>query len=50
LIFDNSNFKFGNSMPLGADVLTAKQIEFVRQWIAAGAPETGDVADKTLLD
>jgi hypothetical protein len=50
LIFNQSRHKYGSAMPLGADLLTAKQIEFVRQWILAGAPKTGDVADKTLLD
>ena len=50
LIFNQSRHKYGNAMPLGADALTAKQIEFVRQWILKGAPKTGDVADKTLLN
>jgi hypothetical protein len=50
LIFNQSRHKYGSLMPLGADALTAKQIEFVRQWILAGAPKTGDVADKTLLN
>jgi hypothetical protein len=50
LIFNQSRHKYGSAMPLGADLLTAKQIEFVRQWILAGAPKTGDVADKTLLN
>lgn len=36
-------------MPLGADALSAGQIEFIRQWIAAGAPKTGVVADAALL-
>jgi hypothetical protein len=50
LIFNQSRHKYGSLMPLGADALTTKQIEFVRQWILAGAPKTGDVADKTLLN
>ena len=50
LIFNQSRHKYGSAMPLGADLLSAKQIEFVRQWILAGAPKTGDVADKTLLN
>jgi hypothetical protein len=50
LIFNQSRHKYGSAMPLGADLLTAKQIEFVRQWILKGAPKTGDVADKTLLN
>ncbi len=50
LIFAQSAFKFGNAMPLGADALSARQLEFIRQWINAGAPRTGAVADKSLLD
>jgi hypothetical protein len=50
LIFNQSRHKYGSAMPLGADLLTAKQIEFVRQWILKGAPKTGEVADKTLLN
>jgi hypothetical protein len=50
LIFNQSRHKYGSAMPLGADLLSAKQIEFVRQWILKGAPKTGDVADKTLLN
>jgi hypothetical protein len=49
LIFNQSRHKYGSAMPLGADLLTANQIEFVRQWILAGAPKTGDVADHGLL-
>ncbi|HVK39471.1 MAG TPA: hypothetical protein VNA88_13110 [Candidatus Kapabacteria bacterium] len=41
---------YGSRMPLGADPLTNGQIEFIRQWIAAGAPKTGVVADAALLD
>ena len=48
-IYAKSPYKFGNSMPLGADDLTANQLKFIEQWIKAGAPKTGDVADKTLL-
>ena len=36
-------------MPLGMDFLTNGQLEFIRQWIVAGAPETGAVADSSLL-
>lgn len=42
-------FHFGNEMPLGADPLTANEVEFIRQWIASGAPRTGVVADYRLL-
>lgn len=50
LAFTQSKYKFGNAMPLGADPLGAKQLEFIRQWINAGAPKTGDVADRNLLN
>ena len=48
-IYYKSTYKYGNSMPLGANDLTANQLKFIEQWIKAGAPKTGDVADKTLL-
>jgi hypothetical protein len=48
--WDGSAFQFGQKMPTGGLKLTANQIEFVRQWIAAGAPETGHVADRTLVE
>lgn len=50
LIFATSNFKFGSPMPQGGLSLTSNEIEFVREWIDAGAPETGHVADSTLLN
>jgi hypothetical protein len=40
---------YGNAMPVGTDPLFAGQVEFFRQWIAAGAPRTGKVADAALL-
>ncbi len=40
---------YGNPMPTGTAGLSVGQLEFVRQWIAAGAPRTGVVADATLL-
>ncbi|MCI4667674.1 MAG: hypothetical protein MRZ79_05890 [Bacteroidia bacterium] len=48
--FDSTQFKFGSPMPLGGLSLTNNQIMFVRQWIAAGAPLNGHVADSTLLN
>ncbi len=43
--------QYGNPMPLGGVLLSDGQIEFVRQWIDAGAPKTGNVvAGVTLLD
>lgn len=47
--WEGSAYQFGQKMPSGGLKLTANQIEFVRQWIAAGAPESGHVADQTLL-
>jgi hypothetical protein len=41
---------FGQPMPLGGPPLTVGQVEFVRQWIAAGAPREGVVADIALLE
>ena len=40
---------YGSLMPLGMPYLTNGQLEFIRGWIIAGAPETGVVADSTLL-
>ncbi len=47
--WSNVAFRFGNAMPLGADLLEAKEILFIKQWINAGAPQIGVVADYTLL-
>ncbi len=47
--YDKSPYKFGAKMPTGGLTLTPAQIEFVRQWIAAGAPLEGHVADKALM-
>jgi hypothetical protein len=47
--FANSPHQYGNSMPLGSDMLTEKQIKFIYDWIVAGAPEKGHVADEELL-
>ncbi len=41
---------YGNPMPLGSNPLSVGQIEFVRRWIEAGAPKTGNVVDAALLD
>ncbi len=49
LIFAKSVHQYGNSMPLGADALTDKQVQFIKDWILAGAPEKGHVADEELL-
>jgi hypothetical protein len=49
IIYDSSAFQFGAKMPSGGLTLSANQIEFVRQWIAAGAPLSGHVADRNLI-
>jgi hypothetical protein len=42
---------YGNPMPLGSDLLSAGQVEFIRRWIEAGATQSGcSVTDLTLLD
>ena len=40
---------YGNVMPSGAAPLTAGQVEYVLQWIAAGAPRDGIVSAPALL-
>ncbi len=40
---------YGSQMPLGARPLTHGELEFIRRWIVAGAPETGEVVDPALL-
>lgn len=40
---------YGNPMPLNGKALYKGQLEFVRRWIEAGAPRTGNVADTTLF-
>ncbi len=40
---------YGTIMPLGDDPLTNGQLEFIRQWILAGAPKTGDLVDRDIL-
>lgn len=49
IAYDSSAYKFGAKMPSGGLTLTANQIKFVRQWISAGAPLTGHVADRSLM-
>lgn len=41
---------YGALMPLGSPSLTNGELEFVKDWILAGAPETGVVADPGLLE
>ena len=50
LLWDPAQPAMGSAMPLGNTSLSVGQIEFVRRWIEAGAPEAGEVADAALLD
>ena len=45
----NHTRNYGAPMPLGGQSLTIGQIELVKRWINAGAPEKGVVADASLL-
>jgi hypothetical protein len=47
---DDEHPDYGALMPLGKPVLTNGELEFIRQWIVAGAPENGIVANETLFD
>ena len=50
IAYDSAQFQFGSAMPLGGISLTQNQITFIRQWIVAGAPESGHVADRSLVE
>jgi hypothetical protein len=39
----------GTPMPLGSQSLSVGQLDFVKKWITAGAPQAGVVADAALL-
>lgn len=41
--------EYGEIMPFGLPTLTLGELEYIREWIIAGAPETGFVADEELL-
>ena len=41
--------EYGQMMPPGENFLSDGQLQFVRAWIEAGAPETGVVVDEKLL-
>lgn len=49
-LFDHHASDYGNPMPLGLKKLSLGQLEFIEQWISAGAPRTGIVADASLLN
>ncbi len=40
----------GNNMPQGRPALAEQDIELIRQWILFGAPETGEVVRKAVID
>ncbi len=40
---------YGGPMPSGGQPITNGEIEFIRRWIAAGAPRRGNVADTAVL-
>lgn len=41
---------YGSLMPLGRPPLTNGELAFIREWIVAGAPQSGTVASLSLLD
>lgn len=41
---------YGSLMPMGGPYLTRGKLDFIEQWIFAGAPDTGIVADVVLLN
>ena len=47
-VYDHHVKDYGNPMPLGLKKLTLGQLEFIEQWITAGAPRIGIVADAKL--
>ncbi len=47
---DHHSSDYGNLMPLGLNPLSQGQVEFIKQWIDAGAPLEGNVADEALLN
>jgi hypothetical protein len=50
IIYDSSAYQFGAKMPSGGLSLSEDQIAFIRQWIVAGAPFEGHVADRSLIE
>ncbi len=49
-LYDQHQHDYGNPMPLGMKKLTVGQLTFIEQWIKAGAPSTGNVADAGLMN
>lgn len=50
MIYDSTEFKFGSPMPQAGLTVSADKIKFLRQWIEAGAPELGHVAERNLIE
>ena len=48
-LYDHHSKDYGNPMPLGLAKLSLGQLDFIEQWITAGAPQKGIVADVALL-
>ena len=46
----HNGMAYGNPMPLGLDKISVGQLEFIRQWIEAGAPQKGATGDVALLE
>ncbi len=44
------NANYGSPMPLGGKPLSVGQLDFIKKWIDAGAPEKGSVVDAKLLE
>lgn len=42
--------QYGSLMPLGLEPLTNGQLEYIRQWILAGAPEDGELGNTDVLN
>jgi hypothetical protein len=40
---------YGSTMPLGGQTITNGELEYIRRWIEAGAPATGNVVDTMVL-
>lgn len=46
----HASANYGTAMPLGGKPLSVGQLDFIKKWIDAGAPEKGVTADPKLLD
>ncbi len=48
--FYDDHSEYGELMPLGGQSLTNGELHFLNEWIIQGAPDTGIVVDKSVLD